>query len=248
MKNVFPLLGLTLSASVPLLAQPAAEQTKPVKKAAAKPAAEKKVVRTGGTAFLRVLHAMPGGPSVDVYDGSVKVASNLGFKNISDYMEVKSGKSNFKVVGAGKTDPAVVTDSMSLVKGKFYTLAISGKQAPTLTSINESNGKEMPDKARVRVVHLAPGAPAVLITAPSERAASGYTKFLPKALEYGKSGSKTANPMTTKLQIRTEDGKIVKETDEIKLEAGNRYSAFAVGEVGANGAGAFEVIVKPAAK
>ncbi len=245
MKQILPLFALTLSASLPLLAQPATEQPKPVKKAAK---AEKKVVRAGGTAFLRVLHAMPGGPSVDVYGGSVKVASNLGFKNISDYMEVKSGKSNFKVVGAGKTDPAVVTDSATLTKGKYYTLAISGKQAPTLTSINESNGKEMPEKARVRVVHLAPGAPAVLITAPSTRAAAGYTKFLPKALEYGKSGSKTANPMTTKLQIRTEDGKIVKETDEIKLEAGNRYSAFAVGELGANGAGTFEVIVKPAAK
>lgn len=246
MKQILSLLALTLSASAPLLAQPANPPA--ARKTSVKPNAEKKVVRAGATAFLRVLHAIPGGPNVDVYDGSVKVASNLGFKGISNYMEVKSGKSNFKVVGTGKTEPAIVTDSASLVKGKYYTLAISGKQAATLTSINESNGKEMPDKARVRVVHLAPGAPPVLITAPSTRAASGYTKFLAKPLEYGKSGSKTANPMTTKLQVRTEDGKIVKETDEIKLEAGNRYSAFAVGEVGASGAGAFDVIVKPAAK
>ncbi len=247
MKNFLPVLALTLSASTSLLAQPA-NQPNAAKKAAAKPKAERKVVRTGGTAFLRVLHAMPGGPKVDVYDGATKVASGLSFKSISDYMEVKTGKSAFKVVGAGKTEPAIVSDSSSLVKGKFYTLAIMGKQAPTLMSINESNGIEMPDKARVRVVHLAPGAPAVLITIPSERAAAGYTKFVAKPLEYGSVGSKTAKPMTTKLQVRSEDGKMIKESAEVQLEAGKRYSAFAVGEVGATGAGALDIIIKPVGK
>jgi hypothetical protein len=245
-KKILSLVPLMLSASAPLLAQPADQP--PTKKAAPKPKAEKQVVRAGGTAFLRVLHAMPGGPSVDVYDGSVKVASSLGFKSISDYMEVKSGKSAFKVVGAGKTDPTVVTDSATLTKGKYYTLAISGKQTASLMNINESSGTEMPDKARVRVVHLAPGAPAVLVTAPSEKAKSGYAKFISKPLEYSKSASKTAKPMAVKLQIRTEDGKIIKETAELTLEAGKRYSAFAVGEVGATGANAIDIIVKPAAK
>lgn len=247
MKNSFVLLALTLSASVPLLAQPA-DQPTAMKKTEAKPKAEKKVVRASGTAFLRVLHAMPGGPSVDVYDGSTKVASNLGFKGISDYMEVKSGKNAFKVVGAGKTDPAIVSDSASLVKGKFYTLAICGKQAPTLMSINESSGKEMPEKARVRVVHLVPGAPAVLVTVPSTRAAAGYTKFIAQPLEYSKLASKTVKPDTTKLQIRSADGKIIKESAEIKLEAGKLYSVFAVGEVGATGANAFDILVKPVIK
>lgn len=245
-KNILPLVVLTLSATAPLLAQPANQPT--AKKSAAKPKAEKTVVRAAGTAFLRVLHAMPGGPSVDVYNGAVKVASNLSFKSISDYIEVKSGKNAFKVVGSGKTDPSVVEDSATLTKGKYYTLAISGKQAASLVTINESSGTEMADKARIRVVHLAPGAPAVLITAPSERAKSGYSKFIVKPLEFSKSASKTAKPMTTKLQIRTEDGNIIKETAELTLEAGKRYSAFAVGEVGATGANALDILIKPAAE
>ena len=231
---------MTLSVALPSFAQPDAPVT-------TKPKANKTTVRTVGTAYLRVLHAMPGGPKVDVYAGTTKVGSNLAYKSISDYVELKSGKNIFKIVGAGKTE-ALITDSKSLAKTKYFTLAIMGKQAPALLVVNDSTGKEMPDKARVRVVHLSPGAPAVLITAPSTRAKIGYTKFIAKPLEYGKSASKTVKPMTAKLQVRTEDGKIVKETGDLELVAGKRYDAFAIGEVGATGANAFEVLVKPAAK
>ena len=229
-----PLMSLLFAA--PLAAQPA--QAPKV----AKPKADKKVVRTTGTAFIRVLHAMPGGPSVDVLSGSTKIGSGLTFKEFSPYTEVKSGKNDIKVMPAGKTD-LVISQDKPLTKGKYYTMAIMGKSKPALMFVNESAGKAMPEKARVRVVHLAPGAPDVMLTMPSTRAKSGYTKFVPKPLAYGAMASKTFKPMDTAIQIRTQDGKIVKEVTGLKLEAGKTYSAFAVGEVGST----FDVLVKPAA-
>lgn len=232
MKHLLPIALLLCAA--PLAAQPA---TQPAKAKATK------TTRVAGTAQIRVLHAIPGGPSVDVYAGSSKIASGLSFKSLSNYIDVKSGKSELKVVPAGKTAPVVISESRSLTKGKFFTLAITGKQAASLLLVNDSTGKEMADKARVRVVHLAPGAPDVLVTVPSERAEAGYAKFVSKPLGYLKSASKTAKPMTTKIQIRTQDGKLVKEVSDVQLQAGKRYDAFAVGEVGST----FDVLVKPAA-
>ncbi len=230
-------LSLTLLLCVaPVLAQP---------NAPAKPAKPKatKTTRVAGTAFIRVLHAIPGGPSVDVYSGSTKIASNLSFKSLSEYVDVKSGKNAIKVVPTGKTEPVIVSEAKSLTKSKFWTLAITGKQAASLLFINDSIGKDMPDKARVRVVHLAPGAPTVLVTVPSKRGAKGYANFVAKPLSYLDSAMKTAKPMTTTIQIRTEDGKVVKEVADVTLVAGKRYDAFAVGEVGSS----FDVLIKPAA-
>jgi len=234
MRNFLLPIALLLCVA-PLAAQPDAP---------AKPKATKaKITRVAGTAFIRVLHAIPGGPSVDVYSGTTKIASSLSFKSLSEYMDVKSGKNTIKVVPTGKTEPAIVSEAKSLAKGKFFTLAITGKQAASLLFINDSTGKEMPDKARVRVVHLAAGAPTVLVTVPSKHGAKGYANFIAKPLNYLGSASKTAKPMTTTIQIRTEDGKIVKEVSDVALVAGKRYDAFALGEVGAS----FDVLIKPAA-
>jgi hypothetical protein len=233
--NLLPVALLLLAA--PVVAQPATPAKKPAKTTAAK------TTRVAGTAYIRVLHAMPGGPSVDVYAGTTKIASGLSFKSLGEYIDVKSGKNAIKITPAGKSEPAIVSEDKSLTKGKFFTLAITGKQKAALLFINDSTGKEMTDKARVRVVHLAPGAPDVLVTVPSTRGTKGYTNLVPKPLGYQKSGSKTVKPMTATIQIRTQDGKLVKEISDVQLQAGKRYDAFAIGEVGSS----FDVLVKPAA-
>ena len=199
------------------------------------------------TAFVRVLHAIPNGPKVDVFVGSLKLASKRGFTGISSYVPVKNGKNSFKVFNAGKTSPVIVADSFTFARGNYYTIAIYGKKVPQLLSINESKGKENMEKARVRVVHLAPGSPELLVTAPSTRGDLGYSKFISKPLEYGKTGSKLIAPKTTTLQIRTED-KLLKETPEMNFEAGKRYSAFIIGEVIGTRTTALDVLVEPAGK
>ena len=234
MKNPFLPIALLLCAA-PLVAQPA---EKP-----AKAKATKKVVRTTGTAFLRVLHAIPGGPSVDVYSGTIKVASDVSFKSLGDYMDVKSGKNAFKVVPAGKTEPSIVAEDKTLAKGKYFTLVVTGKQAATLLLVNDSAGKEIADKARVRVVHAAPGVPDVLVTVPSTRTASGYANLLSNPLGYGTTASKSVKPTTTSIQIRGLDGHLIKEVGNVQLQAGHRYDAFALGAPGST----FDVLVKPAA-
>ena len=186
--KIIPLLALTLAVSAPLLAQTA---DKPAKK----PAAAKKTVAPAGIAHLRILHAVPGAPAVDVYArGDEKIKTDLPYKGLTDYTEVKSGKLPLKVTATGKTD-ALLQDAVTLTKDKWYTLAVYGDSAkPMVLLVNESTGKDDPTKARARVVHLVVGAGPVAVTKPSTRAADGAANFLSKPLEYGKSASK--NPQT----------------------------------------------------
>lgn len=241
MKNLFATLGALALVAAPLVAQPAEKPAKP-----AKPKAEKTVV-AGGSAYARVFHAIPDGPAVDVYLDGQKVLTNFAFKSLSEYVPVKTGKHELKVTATGKTE-ALLTGDHSPTKDKYYTIIAYGDAAKPMMMIeNDSAYKDYADKAKVRAYHLAPGAPAVLVTSPSTKTKAGYAKFVAKPLEFGKSSAKTVAPGTETLQIRGEDGKILKEVAAVQLEAGKRYVVYAVGKVGGAGEMALDLLVKPAA-
>ncbi len=250
MKNLLSLLALTLFASAPLLAQPTETPAEKPAKKPAKPKAEKKVT-TGGIAHVRFLHAAPGAGAVDIYArGDEKIKTGLGFKEITDYTEVKSGKLPLKITATGKTD-ALINGAVTLTKNKFYTVAAYMDGAtPAVIGINESSGVEMPDKARVRVVNLVSGSDGVAVVTPSKsaRAKDGMANFIAKPVLFGKSSSKTVKPMTQTIEFRDLMGKTLKDVPDVKLDAAMRYSIFVIGKAGGTGTDAVDVIVKDAAK
>jgi len=255
MLKIVPLLAVNFFfiSEIPVQAAPKKADKKVVTpgiskvKTASTKAAGIAIPSTTPTAFVRVLHAIPNGPQVDVYAGSLKLASKRGFTGISSYVSARNGKNAIKVFKAGTTSPVIVADSFTFARRKYYTVAIYGKKTPQLLSINESSGKSNPEKARVRAVHLVPGAPELLVTVPSTRSDLSYAKLILKSLEYGKSGSRLLTPKTTTIQVRTEE-KLLKETPKTNLEAGKRYSAFIIGEIGGAKTTALDVLVKPAGK
>ena len=243
MFRTLSLLALTLVASVPLLAQPA-------EKPAKKPTAAKKTT-VAGIAHVRFLHAVPGAGAVDIYArGDEKIKTDLAYKELTNYTEVKSGKMPLKITATGKTD-ALISGAVTLTKDKWYTVAAyTDGTTPTVIGINESSGVEMPDKARVRVVNLVSGSDGVAVVTPSKsaRAKDGMANFIAKPVLFGKSASKTVKPTTQTMQFRDAAGKMLKEVPDVKLDAAMRYTAFIVGKAGATGADAVDVIIKDAAK
>ncbi len=199
--------------------------------------AVKKTTRVRGTSYTRVIHAIAGGPSVDIYVDGKKVLSDVKYKTVSDYMAIPTGKHVLKITKSGATD-ALLSSSLTSAKDKFYTVAAYGTpEKPLLLRVNEATGKAVEGKARVYVVHLAQ-APAVDVTTPSARnKTTGFASFL-KAVPAGTARAKTVAPGDVKLQLRSE-GKVLKDADA-KIEAGKRYTVFAVGN-----ASNLELIVKP---
>lgn len=240
------LTGLTIAAQAqPDAATPAAAPAK----SAAKPAKARKP-RVTGTSHLRVLHAIPGGPSVDVYLDGKKTLEGVTFKTLSAYMDVPSGSHTLALrpAGSAATVAPLATLRRSVAPDAYFVAAaasVAGK--PTILVQNETSGKLNPKKASVRFYHLSPDAPAVSITAPStsKRAANG-TRNVVKLLPPGKNRAATLNGGSVTLSIRAED-KVVKEVP-VSVEAGNRYAAFAVGRAAGTGEEALEVILKPAGK
>lgn len=75
-----------------------------------------------GNAKVRVIHASPDAPAVDVYVDSTKALSNVPYKAISDYLEVAAGQANIQVFAAGTTTSPVIDATLTLANGTIYTI------------------------------------------------------------------------------------------------------------------------------
>lgn len=76
---------------------------------------------TSGNAKVRVIHASPDAPNVDVLVDDVVVLSDVPYKAISGYLEVSAGVHNIKVNATG-TSTTVIDVDPNLADGTIYTI------------------------------------------------------------------------------------------------------------------------------
>ncbi len=115
------------------------------------------------TAVVRVMHASPDAPAVDVFVNGNRVLSNVPFFALSDRLSVPAGTYRIQVAptGAG-TGSSVIDATLPLEGGKEYTIAAVNKVANIEPLVLTDNTSALPaGKARVRIIHASPDAPAV---------------------------------------------------------------------------------------
>jgi hypothetical protein len=123
-----------------------------------------------GEARVRVVHASPDAPNVDVLVDDAQVLSDVPYLAASGYLAVPPGGRNLKVNAAGTATTVIDTD-VTLTDGSAYTVIASGPVAAIAPIVlQDDNSAPAAGKVRVRAMHGAPGAPAVdiYVTAPGE--------------------------------------------------------------------------------
>jgi hypothetical protein len=121
-----------------------------------------------GQARLRVVHASPDAPAVDVLVDDAAALSNVDYLTASDSVELADGAHNVKVNAAG-TSTTVIDADVDLADGTDYTVIASGLlDAIQPIVLEDDNSTPAAGTARVRAIHGAPSAPAVdvYVTAP----------------------------------------------------------------------------------
>lgn len=74
-----------------------------------------------GNAHVRVVHASPDAPNVDVYVDGAEVLTDVPFKAVSDYLPVAAGDRNLQVNATG-TNATVIDVTPTLEDGGIYTV------------------------------------------------------------------------------------------------------------------------------
>ncbi|NJN15181.1 MAG: DUF4397 domain-containing protein [Oscillochloris sp.] len=114
-------------------------------------------------AEIRIVHAVPDAPAVDVYVDGTAVAEGVGFFTASNYLPLAAGEHRIQVTAAGTpADQSVISTTVDLAAGQAYTVAASGTLA-TIEATVLQDDRTIPTAGdtKIRFVHLVPGAPAV---------------------------------------------------------------------------------------
>lgn len=181
------------------------------------------------TSWIRVVHASPDAPAVDIWVNGERAITNLAFPDGTDYVELPAGEYRIQVTPAGAgADQVVIDATLTLEANQAYTAMAVGEVANIEAIVlMDNSGVPADGKAHVRVVHSSPDAPAVDIAVAggpvlfSDLAFKEWSDYLP------------VDAGTYDLEVR------VAGTDTVALEipgwaaeAGKVYTVAAVGLAG----------------
>jgi len=186
------------------------------------------VFAQSGTAKVRVIHASPDAPAVDVFVNGNRTLTNVPFFTASDYLDLAPGSYRLQIAPTGQPASAAVIDATATFQaGKAYSVAATGPVAQIKPTVIEDNlSAPASGNAKVRVYHFSPDAPAVDV-----KVAGGATLIsnlpFPDASAYLEVPAGTYN-----LQVTPAGGSaVVIDLANTTLEAGKIYSVFATNVV-----------------
>jgi len=189
-------------------------------------------VAAADDAMVRVLHASPDAPAVDVYANDGVILEDVPFGVISDYLAVPGGTYNIKVCVAGSdaTDPAncVIDADLPFEAGTMYTVAATNEVASIEAQVLVDAPADDAENAQVRVVHFSADTPAVDVLTQDKSAKVVENLAYPDATGY------LALPEGSyDLIVCANADNTVCPLDPgaLDLAAGTAYSVFAVGSL-----------------
>ncbi len=182
-----------------------------------------------GDACINVIHASPDAPAVDVYLDGSKALTDLAFGKASGWVAVPAGEHRVQVTATGAMpDTAVIDAQVMLEAGAAYEIAATGLLANITPKIYQANVSTLEDgKARVRVIHASPDAPAVDIAIKGGDVLISNLTF-PNASDHLEVPAGSYD-----LEVRPAGTTTVAlDLPGVELESTMVYSVYAIGQVG----------------
>ncbi len=188
----------------------------------------------GNDAMVRIIHASPDAPAVDVYVDGKAVVEGAEFKAATEYMNLPAGEHKVEIYAAGTmgSEDPVISQSLTVEEGMAYTVAAANTVDNLELVVAQDSMEVTEGMTKVRVGHLSPDAPAVDVGPIGGDALFSGAEF--KAI----TDYKELDPGTYDLEIRTPEGEQVLDLSGTMLEENMVYSVFAI-----NTADSLEVLV-----
>lgn len=182
------------------------------------------------SARVRVIHASPDTPAVDVLaNDALAVFTSVQFEDVTRYAEVPANVYDIKVVPAGAgPDSAAIQANLNLFYGTDYTVvAVDTFENIKALVLVDDNETPEGNRARVRFLHAVPDAPAVDI-----KVADG--PYLYQGMSFEDVGDYLTLPQngyTLELRVAGTDT-LVMELPDVAFRGGGVYTMLAIGLLG----------------
>ena len=189
------------------------------------------------SSYIRILHASPDAPGVDVYVNNVLTASDVTYKEFTPYVPLAGGLYNIKAYRTGTKVNPVINTNVNIPPSSIFTLAVTGMLKDiALTLVQEPPIQRLPSETFIRFAHLSPDTPHVDITLRngeklfSDVEYKEVTDYIP------------VKPGTYEIQARLAGtNNVILTVPNMNLRAGNIYTVYAVGLL--NGKPGLQVLI-----
>jgi hypothetical protein len=107
-------------------------------------------------AALKFVHISHDTPALDVTVGSglaEPLAQNIGFRQSTDYVDIKDGENGMIAVPAGAASPYVFFEEFAAAGGGYYTAYAIGPASVVDAVVMAADGRSVPTQASFRFVH-----------------------------------------------------------------------------------------------
>ncbi|MED3853654.1 DUF4397 domain-containing protein [Priestia megaterium] len=180
--------------------------------------------RTAQNAEVRIVHASPDAPAVDIFVDDKALVEGAKFKDVSNSLPLSAGSHKVEVYEAKTkgTKDSIIEATLVVDGEKSYTVAAVNKAENLELQAFTNNKQGMDGKASLRVAHLSPDAPAVNVG--PKGAAPLFKDLSFKSI----SGYQVVNPGSYDLSVSTADGKEILSLPGTNLQSGKNYTVLAV--------------------
>lgn len=171
-----------------------------------------------GTALVRVVNAVAGGQSISAQvQGSTLFAEVLQ-SQVSDYVEIVPNLATFSVNIPGGSDVyTIATGDQTLRAGNRYTILLIAEDASKRV-LRVVRDDVLPEggKAKIRVLHAAPGGPALDVIA-----TNGMVNLFSDVAFKSEAGYTDIQPAKVDLEFRAKNGpRVLLRIHELDLQPG----------------------------
>ena len=174
-------------------------------------------------ARVRVVHASPDAPNVDVWVDGATVLTDVPFTAVSDYLALPAGDHEIAVSATGDTTPVIGPLTLTFEGGSSYTVAAYGLLADLTATVFTDDTAIADGRAKLRAIHLSPSAPASV-----DIAVQGGDVVVPGLAYPEASGYLTLDAGDYPLEIRAAGDTTAALQFDVTLDENTNYTAFAM--------------------
>ena len=174
---------------------------------------------------VRILHAVPNAPNVDVYLNGSLLTSNLSFGQISKYTIFSPGEYEFQLFPTGTYDKPLLSQTIQLIANANYTVSIVTLSNDLyLFRLKDDNIPATKSQAFLRFINLSSNAPLLSLALPNGITLFNQAEYLETTGYYPLSaGIYNFEVLLGSSQVTT---KFIKN---ITLDGGRFYSIYIIG-------------------
>jgi len=125
----------------------------------------------GCSAKMRTIHLTPKADAADVYVNNTLVQTDLEYRDVGGYTDVKPGLVDFQLVPAKKGCPPWIDCRLKIYCDQYVTVAAMGTTEGDMHSVMYNDDVETDfGKAKLRIIHASPDAPSLdILMTPMDR-------------------------------------------------------------------------------